>query len=164
MLRGCQCIYQVAVSKRWNHFPAYLCNCLIAINWGNKMFQALLKLVSDCSVAALNPSRKDAINESPLKIALFSLAKMCAHPRCREFIRSSDLFPVIGRLRQSPEPSISNYASVIMSKTSEAWNCKWECSWCSRYKFHFAQFHSLFKIVVYFLIKMHEVQHLLEIL
>lgn len=82
--------------------------------------QALLKLVSDCSVAALNPSRKDAINESPLKIALFSLAKMCAHPRCREFIRSSDLFPVIGRLRQSPEPSISNYASVIMNKTSES--------------------------------------------
>ncbi|KAG5559004.1 hypothetical protein RHGRI_008814 [Rhododendron griersonianum] len=82
--------------------------------------QALLKLVSDCSVVALNPSRKDAVNESPLKIALFSLAKMCAHPRCREFLRSSDLFPVIGRLRQSPESTISNYASVIMSKTSEA--------------------------------------------
>ncbi|PSS07240.1 Serine/threonine-protein kinase [Actinidia chinensis var. chinensis] len=82
--------------------------------------QALLKLVVDCSVVALNPSRKDAITESPLKIALFSLAKMCAHSPCREFLRSSDLFPVIGRLRQSPESTISNYASVIMSKTAEA--------------------------------------------
>ncbi|KAL7230228.1 hypothetical protein ACSBR2_008690 [Camellia fascicularis] len=82
--------------------------------------QALLKLVADCSVVALNPTRKDAINESPLKIALFSLAKMCAHPPCREFLRSSDLFPVIGRLRQSPESTIANYASVIVSKTSDA--------------------------------------------
>ncbi|PSS18186.1 Serine/threonine-protein kinase [Actinidia chinensis var. chinensis] len=82
--------------------------------------QALLKLVADCSVVALNPSRKDAIHESPLKIALFSLAKMCAHSPCREFLRSSDLFPVIARLRQSPESTISNYASVIMNKTTEA--------------------------------------------
>ncbi|GFY97320.1 kinase family with ARM repeat domain-containing protein [Actinidia rufa] len=82
--------------------------------------QALLKLVADCSVVALNPSRRDAIHESPLKIALFSLAKMCAHSPCREFLRSSDLFPVIARLRQSPESTISNYASVIMNKTTEA--------------------------------------------
>ncbi|KAA8533489.1 hypothetical protein F0562_031077 [Nyssa sinensis] len=82
--------------------------------------QALLKLVADCSVVALNPSRKDAINESPLKIALFSLAKMCVHPPCRQFLRSSELFPVIGRLRQSPESTIANYATVIISKTSEA--------------------------------------------
>ncbi|KAA8540376.1 hypothetical protein F0562_024705 [Nyssa sinensis] len=82
--------------------------------------QALLKLVADCSVVALNPSRKDSINDSPLKIALFSLAKMCAHPPCRQCLRSSELFPVIGRLRQSPEPTIANYASVIISKTSEA--------------------------------------------
>ncbi|CAK9172478.1 unnamed protein product [Ilex paraguariensis] len=82
--------------------------------------QALLKLVADCSIVALNPPRKDAINESPLKIALFSLAKMCAHPPCKQFIRSSELFPVIGRLRQSPESTIANYASVIISKTSEA--------------------------------------------
>ncbi|XP_052178998.1 serine/threonine-protein kinase TIO isoform X2 [Diospyros lotus] len=81
--------------------------------------QALLKLVGDYSVVALNPGKKDAINESPLKIALFSLAKMCAHPPCREFLRSSDLFAVIGRLRQSPDSAIANYASVIVSKTSE---------------------------------------------
>ncbi|XP_059667382.1 serine/threonine-protein kinase TIO [Cornus florida] len=82
--------------------------------------QALLKLVADCSTVALNPSRKDAINESPLKIALFSLAKMCAHQPCRQFLRSSELFSVIGRLRQSPEPTIANYASAIISKTSDA--------------------------------------------
>ncbi|KAJ4959545.1 hypothetical protein NE237_026656 [Protea cynaroides] len=82
--------------------------------------QALLKLVADCSVAALSPSRRNAVNESPLKIALFSLAKMCAHPPCRQFLRSSELFPVIGRLRQSPESTIANYASVIVKKIAEA--------------------------------------------
>lgn len=82
--------------------------------------QALLKLVADCSVIALNPSRKDTVNESPLKIALFSLAKMCAHSPCRQFLRSSDLFPVIGRLRQSPESIIANYASVIISKVADS--------------------------------------------
>ncbi|KAL8134718.1 serine/threonine-protein kinase TIO isoform X2 [Apium graveolens] len=81
--------------------------------------QALLKLVADCSLVALNPNRRDAINESPLKIAMFSLAKMCAHLPCRQFLRSSELYSVIGRLRQSPESTISNYASVILSKTSE---------------------------------------------
>ncbi|KAJ4976965.1 hypothetical protein NE237_002071 [Protea cynaroides] len=50
-------------------------------------FAALQKLVADCSVAALSPSRRNAVNESPLNIALFSLAKMCAHPPCKEFLR-----------------------------------------------------------------------------
>ncbi|KGN49838.2 serine/threonine-protein kinase TIO [Cucumis sativus] len=81
--------------------------------------QALLKLVADCSAVALNPSRKDAANESPLKIALFSLAKMCAHTPCRQFLLSSKLFPVIGQLRQSPESIIAKYASVIVSKVAE---------------------------------------------
>lgn len=81
--------------------------------------QSLLKLISDYAVSALNPSRNDSTNESPLKIALFSLAKMCAHPLCRQFIRSSPLFPVIGRLQQSPESSIAKYASVIISKVAE---------------------------------------------
>ncbi|KAH9756117.1 serine/threonine-protein kinase TIO [Citrus sinensis] len=81
--------------------------------------QALIKLVADCSVLALNPSRKDAVNESPLKIALFSLAKMCAHTPCRQFLQSSELFPVIARLRQSPESTIANYASVIISKVGD---------------------------------------------
>ncbi|KAK7393136.1 hypothetical protein VNO78_21601 [Psophocarpus tetragonolobus] len=80
---------------------------------------SLLKLISDCAVSALNPSRSDSGNESPLKIALFSLAKMCAHPLCRQFIRSSPLFSVIGRLQQSPESSIAKYSSVIISKVAE---------------------------------------------
>ncbi|PON97482.1 GPCR kinase [Trema orientale] len=82
--------------------------------------QALLKLVVDCSAVALNPGKKDALNESPLKIALFSLAKMCAHPPCRQFLRSSEFFPVIGRLRQSPEKEIAKYASIVISKVAEA--------------------------------------------
>ncbi|KAL3635049.1 hypothetical protein CASFOL_022103 [Castilleja foliolosa] len=81
--------------------------------------QALLKVVGDCSKVALNP-RKDAINESPLKIALFSLLKMCAYPKCRQTIRSSELFPLIAQLRQSPESTIANYATVIISKASES--------------------------------------------
>ncbi|XP_047161227.1 serine/threonine-protein kinase TIO isoform X1 [Vigna umbellata] len=81
--------------------------------------QSLLKLISDCAVSALNPGRNDSGNESPLKIALFSLAKMCAHPLCRQFIRSSPLFPVIGRLQQSPESSIAKYASVIIGKVAD---------------------------------------------
>lgn len=85
----------------------------------NGAMQALLKLVADCATVALNPSRRDAITESPLKIALFSLAKMCAHPPCRQFLCSSELFPVIKRLRQSPESTISKYASVIISQAAE---------------------------------------------
>ncbi|XP_073050015.1 serine/threonine-protein kinase TIO isoform X1 [Primulina eburnea] len=79
--------------------------------------QALLKVVADCSKVALNP-RKDAINESPLKIALFSLVRMCAYPQCRQFISSSELLPLIAQLRQSPESAIANYASIIISKVS----------------------------------------------
>ncbi|KAL6291795.1 hypothetical protein ACE6H2_009305 [Prunus campanulata] len=82
--------------------------------------QSLLKLVADCSVVALNPGRKDSVSESPLKIALFSLAKMCSHPPCRQFLRSSELFSVIGRLRQSPESTIANYASVIITKVADS--------------------------------------------
>ncbi|CAH9099357.1 unnamed protein product [Cuscuta epithymum] len=81
--------------------------------------QALLKLVADYSVLALNPTRKDSLHESPLKIALFSLAKMCAHPPCRQFLRSSELFPVIRQLQQSPERTIGNYAAVILKKVAE---------------------------------------------
>ncbi|CAF2054930.1 unnamed protein product [Brassica oleracea var. botrytis] len=65
--------------------------------------KTLLKLVSDCSAVALNPSKKETASESPLKIALFSLAKMCSnHQICRQFVKSSELFPVIARLKHSP--------------------------------------------------------------
>ncbi|PQM35111.1 hypothetical protein Pyn_16492 [Prunus yedoensis var. nudiflora] len=82
--------------------------------------QSLLKLVADCSVVALNPGGKDSVNESPLKIALLSLAKMCSHPPCRQVLRSSELFSVIGRLRQSPESRIANYATDIVSKVADS--------------------------------------------
>ncbi|KAH0872412.1 hypothetical protein HID58_069774 [Brassica napus] len=77
----------------------------------------LLKLVSDCSVVALNPSKKETASESPLKVALFSLAKMCSnHQICRQFVKSSELFWVIARLKHSPETNIAHYASVIAAK------------------------------------------------
>ncbi|KAI3986271.1 hypothetical protein MKX01_028552 [Papaver californicum] len=82
--------------------------------------QALLKLVADCSTVALRPSRKDAVNESPLKIALFSLAKMCSYSPCRQFVRSSELLPIIGRLKQSPDETVANYVSIIIKKIAEA--------------------------------------------
>ncbi|XP_026443524.1 serine/threonine-protein kinase TIO-like [Papaver somniferum] len=82
--------------------------------------QALLKLVADCSTVALSPSRKDAVNESPLKIALFSLAKMCSYSPCRQFVRSSELLPIIGRLKQSPDETVANYVSIIIKKIAEA--------------------------------------------
>ncbi|KAI4324879.1 hypothetical protein MLD38_030324 [Melastoma candidum] len=91
--------------------------CIDMVSQG--AMQALLKLVADCSAVALNPSRSSALNESPLKIALFSLAKMCTYQPCRQFLRSSDLFPVIGRLRQSSESTIASYASIIVSRIGD---------------------------------------------
>ncbi|VVB00675.1 unnamed protein product [Arabis nemorensis] len=83
--------------------------------------QTLLRLVADCSALALNPSKKDTASESPLKIALFSLAKMCSnHQICRQFVKSSELFPVIARLKQSPEANIAHYASVIVAKVGDS--------------------------------------------
>lgn len=76
-------------------------------------------MVASCSTVALNP-RKDVVNESPLKIALFSLVKMSAHPPCRQYIRSSEFYPLIAQLRQSSESTIANYASVITTKASES--------------------------------------------
>ncbi|XP_021764025.1 serine/threonine-protein kinase TIO-like [Chenopodium quinoa] len=84
----------------------------------NGAIQALLKVVSECSTVALNPPRRDAVNESPLKIVLFALAKMCAHSPCRQCIRASELFPVVAQLRQSPEDSIAKYASLIYDKAN----------------------------------------------
>ncbi|KAK1677771.1 hypothetical protein QYE76_038619 [Lolium multiflorum] len=82
--------------------------------------QALLKMVSSYSTVALSPSRKDALTESPLRIVLFALRKMCDHTVCRLFLRSSDLLPIIVHLRQSPDQTISEYASAIASKAYQA--------------------------------------------
>lgn len=82
--------------------------------------QALLKMVSSFSTVALSPSRKDALTESPLRIVLFALRKMCDHTVCRLFLRSSELLPIIVHLRQSPDQTISEYASAIASKAYQA--------------------------------------------
>ncbi|KAL6657315.1 hypothetical protein ACP70R_005095 [Stipagrostis hirtigluma subsp. patula] len=82
--------------------------------------QALLKVVSSYSTVALSPSRRDVITESPLRIVLFALRKMCDHTICRNFLRSSELLPVIVHLRQSPDATISEYASAIASKAYQA--------------------------------------------
>ncbi|KAL9240533.1 hypothetical protein vseg_014740 [Gypsophila vaccaria] len=81
--------------------------------------QALLQVVSECCATALNPPRKDATNESPLKIVLFALGKMCAYPSCRQCIRLSKLFPVMEQLRQSPDTNIAKYATSICRKAIE---------------------------------------------
>ncbi|KAI3686949.1 hypothetical protein L1987_80639 [Smallanthus sonchifolius] len=81
--------------------------------------QALLKLVEDCSVVAPNPSRKEAVSESPLKIALFALYKMCTHAPCRQFLRASDRYAVIGKLRESGDETIAEYVSAILKKTAQ---------------------------------------------
>ncbi|XP_077216571.1 kinase family with ARM repeat domain-containing protein isoform X2 [Tasmannia lanceolata] len=91
-----------------------LCNDIIE----RGAMEALLKLVADYSNIALSSNRRDEVNESPLKIALFSLGKMCSHSPCKTFLRSSKLFPVIARLRESPDSTIANYASLIFNKVS----------------------------------------------
>ncbi|KAL8142701.1 hypothetical protein V2J09_015733 [Rumex salicifolius] len=80
--------------------------------------QALLKLVPEYCSMALNPTRRDALNQSPLRIVLLALSKMCAHAPCRQFLRSSssELLPVMSKLRQSFDSAISNYASAICDK------------------------------------------------
>ncbi|KAJ3693415.1 hypothetical protein LUZ60_008895 [Juncus effusus] len=74
--------------------------------------EALLKLVGSYSAIALSPSRKDILNESPLKIVLFTLRKMCDHVVCRRCIRSSELFAHLSSLKQSPDPVISEYTTI----------------------------------------------------
>ncbi|KAK1257285.1 Serine/threonine-protein kinase TIO [Acorus gramineus] len=93
-----------------------LCEAIIA----HGAMQALLKLVEDCSMVALSPNKREAVNESPLKIALFSLSKMCSHVPCRQYLRSSEFFPVLSRLKQSPDSAVVNYASHILSGVFEA--------------------------------------------
>lgn len=78
------------------------------------MLQAILELVAECSAVLLIPV-PGAVNDSPLKVALLSLTKMCAHSPCRHFLRSSKLLPIIiGQLRQSQEKEIAKYASDII--------------------------------------------------
>jgi len=80
--------------------------------------QALLKMVG--STVALSLCRRDALTESPLRIVLFALRKMCDCAICRNFVQSSELFPVIVHLRRSPDPTICEYASAIATRVSQA--------------------------------------------
>ncbi|KAI0488812.1 hypothetical protein KFK09_028651 [Dendrobium nobile] len=82
--------------------------------------QALIKLVSDYSTVALSPSRRDAITESPLKIVLFALGKMCDHTICRRALRSLNSAPLFTQLKRSPDSIIAEYASIILTKSSQA--------------------------------------------
>lgn len=82
--------------------------------------EALLRVISDYSATASTPGRKDASNESPLKIALFSLGNMCIHAPCRQFLRSQEFFHVLMHLRKSPDPTITKYISRITSKFPDA--------------------------------------------
>jgi hypothetical protein len=93
--------------------------------------QALLKIVSMYSTLALSPTRKDVINESPLKIVLIVLRKMCDHSLCRRCICSSDLFSSLSSLKQSPDPVISEYATVIISRASHDWRCNCTMHFCN---------------------------------
>ena len=79
--------------------------------------QAMLKLVAECSAEPQSPA-PGPMSESPLKIALLSLSKMCAYSQCKQFLRSSELFAVIVKLRQSPEKEIAKYAIEITAKVS----------------------------------------------
>jgi len=84
--------------------------------------QALLKMVTSYSTVALSPPNRDALTESPLRIVLFALRKMCDHAICQSFIRSSELLPVIAHLQQSPDRTISEYASDIATKVHRGWS------------------------------------------
>ncbi|XP_042389024.1 serine/threonine-protein kinase TIO-like isoform X1 [Zingiber officinale] len=81
--------------------------------------QALLEMVCNYSQNALSPSRGRTQNESPLKIVLFALRKMCDHAVCRSFLRSSALFPVFSQLKRSSDQTIVEYASVIASRATQ---------------------------------------------
>lgn len=70
-------------------------------------------------MVASSPSRRDKVNESPLKIALFALVKMSNNESCRQFLKSSDQLPALGRLRQSVDPVIAKYVSYIIDKMAE---------------------------------------------
>ncbi|KAH7292834.1 hypothetical protein KP509_28G000900 [Ceratopteris richardii] len=84
--------------------------------------QALLQVITDYSNAAMgSPARMEANNDSPLKIALFSLGNMCIHAPCRQYLRTPELFQILMKLQQeSPDPTIIKYISRIISKFPEA--------------------------------------------
>ncbi|CAA6654889.1 unnamed protein product [Spirodela intermedia] len=81
--------------------------------------QALLKLVNDYFALAMDLGRVDAMKESPLRIVLFALRKMCEHAPCRHYMRSSELFPAVVQLKKSSDSAMATYASGIIAKVSQ---------------------------------------------
>ncbi|KAJ7544459.1 hypothetical protein O6H91_09G079900 [Diphasiastrum complanatum] len=82
--------------------------------------QALIQVIADCATLLMaSSSKKDMNSESPLKIALFSVGNMCIHAPCRQHLRSSELFRVLLRLKNSTDPTIIRYLTRITSKFSD---------------------------------------------
>ncbi|KAK1424796.1 hypothetical protein QVD17_20134 [Tagetes erecta] len=77
---------------------------------------ALLKLVEDHSVVAPNSSWC----ESPPKVALLALDKMCVHTSFRQFVRASDQYSLIETLCESEDEMIAKHASNIIKRTSQS--------------------------------------------
>ncbi|KAL6127345.1 hypothetical protein ACLB2K_075386 [Fragaria x ananassa] len=61
---------------------------------------------------------EDIVSKGAMQSLLKLVAVFRASSESKDFLRSSDLFPVIGRLRQSPESTIANYASAIINKVA----------------------------------------------
>ncbi|XP_071704128.1 serine/threonine-protein kinase TIO-like [Rutidosis leptorrhynchoides] len=81
--------------------------------------EALLKVVADYSVVALDPNRIDDFEDILLLRTLIALATMCKHQPCRQFICSSHVYAVIGELRESPIEDIASYSTLIFNRASE---------------------------------------------
>ncbi|XP_071701915.1 serine/threonine-protein kinase TIO-like isoform X1 [Rutidosis leptorrhynchoides] len=102
----------------------YISGCLLSLSGhSDKLIEdmiskgavnALLKVVADYSIVALEPSRTYVINESLLQTSLMALAEMYNHQPCRKIIRSSDVYQVIKKLRHLPEEDIANVAIDIV--------------------------------------------------
>lgn len=77
--------------------------------------QALLDTINQPESAAASSE-----GGSPLKIALFSLGNMCAHPDCREALLSTGFSSAIERLASSRDVTVQKYVTRIKTKLSQA--------------------------------------------
>lgn len=95
----------------------------VFILWCSVFFlsQGLLTLVNDYS----GNGEKVPV----LRTGLFALAKMCDHPPCRQFIRSSEFFPAILQLKSSSDPNIVANVTAIISKLSAIWSREKHHEW-----------------------------------
>ena len=64
-------------------------------------------------------ARSSAGEGSPLKIALFSLGNMCAHPVCAEVLLSLGAREPLTRLGRSPDSTIQRYVQRIQVELSQ---------------------------------------------